>query len=48
MFWVNSNYDLSWPTREVTRGKNAGKIVLREECYDMADALVICKAGIVN
>jgi hypothetical protein len=33
-----------WPTREVTRGKNRGKVLLEDTCYDMADAYVMARA----
>lgn len=43
--WVSADLpDYSWPTRDVTRGKNRGKVLLDETCYDMADAYVMAQA----
>jgi len=43
--WVQSiDENVTFETREVTRGKNKGDIVLVSESYDMADAYVIGKA----
>jgi hypothetical protein len=46
--WVTSDlgtYD--WPTKIISRGINKGLVKLEKYCYDMADAYVICKAGII-
>lgn len=37
-----------WPTKVVSRGVNKGCVKFEQYCYDMADAYIICKAGIVN
>lgn len=48
--WVD--HDLTekynWPMKVVSRGKNKGVVKFEKYCYDMADAYVICKAGIIN
>ena len=48
MDWVYNDlggYD--WPTKTISRGKNKGVVKYEKFCYDMADAYVICKAGII-
>ena len=48
MDWVASDighYD--WPTKIISRGKNKGLVKYEKFCYDIADAYVICKAGII-
>ena len=43
--WVmQDNKTIKFKTRELTRGKNKGKVVFLKESYDMADAYVIGKA----
>ena len=39
---------ISWPTREVTRGKFAGMTRVINESYDMADAYVIGKSFLIE
>lgn len=48
--WVNKDLgtEYNWPMKIVTRGKNKGVVKFEKYCYDMADAYVICKAGIIN
>ena len=48
MDWVSADlggYD--WPTRIISRGPNKGHVKYEKFCYDIADAYVICKAGII-
>ena len=48
MDWVGfdlGGYD--WPTKIISRGKNKGLVKYEKFCYDIADAYVICKAGII-
>jgi hypothetical protein len=48
MDWVDldlGGYD--WPTKIISRGKNKGLVKYEKFCYDIADAYVICKAGII-
>jgi hypothetical protein len=48
MAWVGSDlggYD--WPTKIISRGPNKGRVKYEKYCYDIADAYVICKAGII-
>ena len=48
MDWVDKDiggYD--WPTKVISRGKNKGLVKYEKFCYDIADAYVICKAGII-
>ena len=48
MDWVSldlGGYD--WPTKVISRGKNKGLVKYEKFCYDIADAYVICKAGII-
>ena len=37
----------TWPKKTLKRGPRAGMEIYRTECYDMADAYVVCKAHIV-
>lgn len=37
-----------WETKIVSRGANKGSVKFEQYCYDMADAYIICKAGIIN
>lgn len=48
--WVTNDIDFEydWPKKLVTRGKYKNNVKLEKFCYDMADAYVICKAGIKN
>lgn len=46
--WCQTQPDISefeWPTRVITRGPRKGLEVMKDECYDMADAYVIASAG---
>ena len=48
MAWVGldlGGYD--WPTKIISRGPNKGRVKYEKYCYDIADAYVICKAGII-
>lgn len=48
MEWVDKDiggYD--WSTKIISRGKNKGLVKYEKFCYDIADAYVICKAGII-
>ena len=46
--WVDKDIgNYSWPTKVISRGKNKGRVKYEDFCYDMADAYVICKSGIV-
>ena len=48
MDWVYSDLGgYEWPTKVISRGKNKGVVKYEKFCYDMADAYVICKAGII-
>lgn len=47
--WVlANNKKIKLPTRQVTRGKHAGKIRPCDESYDMADAYVIGSAHLIE
>jgi hypothetical protein len=46
--WVKSHPDFSgyeWPTKVMKSGPRRGMRVQAKECYDIADAAVICLAG---
>lgn len=46
--WVDSDLgNYKWPTKVISRGVNKGRVKYENYCYDMADAYVICKSGIV-
>ena len=48
MDWVDSDLGgYNWPTKIISRGPNKGHVKYEKFCYDIADAYVICKAGIV-
>ena len=49
MIWVDKDLKESylWPTKVISRGPNKGLVKYEKFCYDMADAYVICKAGII-
>ena len=49
MLWVDKDLKESflWPTKVISRGPNKGLVKYEKFCYDMADAYVICKAGII-
>ena len=45
--WVAGELpSFTWPVRTPTRGKNKGKEIFVNQCYDMADAYVIARACI--
>ena len=47
--WVSIDEpSIDFPTREITRGKNAGTIRPIAECFDMADAYVIGKSFLIE
>ncbi len=47
--WVKSQEnDISWPIKNIVRGKNKGDVKFEPACYDMADAYVIGKAAVIN
>ena len=45
--WVKTQIDFSWPEKIISRGVNKGVVKLEESCYDMSDAYVISRAGIL-
>lgn len=48
MDWVDSDLGgYNWPTKVISRGPNKGLVKYEKFCYDIADAYVICKAGII-
>ena len=48
MEWVGLDLGgYNWPTKIISRGKNKGLVKYEKFCYDIADAYVICKAGII-
>tara|TARA_B100001063_G_scaffold7612_1_gene5845 strand:+ start:230 stop:808 length:579 start_codon:yes stop_codon:yes gene_type:complete len=48
MDWVSTDLGgYNWPTRIISRGPNKGHVKYEKFCYDIADAYVICKAGII-
>ena len=48
MDWVDSDMGgYAWPTKIISRGVNKGLVKYEKFCYDIADAYVICKAGII-
>ena len=46
--WVNSEITYDWPTRVMKSGPRKGQVVLEDYVYDMADAYVIARAGLVQ
>lgn len=47
--WVSSQEpQWTWPTKTLTRGKNAGSTIHETFCYDMADAYVIGKVALYD
>jgi len=47
--WVKAlENDISWPIKNIVRGKNKGDVKFEPACYDMADAYVIGKAAVIN
>lgn len=48
MDWVDNDMGgYNWPTKIISRGVNKGLVKFENFCYDIADAYVICKAGII-
>ena len=48
MEWVGKDLGgYNWPTKIISRGPNKGRVKFEKFCYDIADAYVICKAGII-
>ena len=48
MDWVDADLGgYNWPTKIISRGPNKGRVKYEKFCYDIADAYVICKAGII-
>ena len=37
-----------WPTKKLKSGPRKGVVILDPVCYDMADAYVIARAGLMN
>lgn len=50
LLWVDKdlNGNFLWPMKKINRGKNKGIVKYENFCYDMADAYVICKSGILT
>ena len=54
MEWVNqdiiknSRIDYQWRTKTLKSGPRKGVVILDPVCYDMADAYVIARAGLMN
>lgn len=46
--WVNEKTNYDWPTKIMKSGPRKGLEVLEDSVYDMADAYVIARAGIVQ
>jgi len=48
MDWVDADLGgYNWPTKIISRGPNKGRVKYEKFCDDIADAYVICKAGII-
>ena len=48
--WVSADLDnpgYQWPTKVLKSGPRKGAVILDPGCFDMADAYVIAKAGII-
>lgn len=46
--WVDKDIGgYSWKTKVISRGKNKGLVKFENFCYDISDAYVICKSGIL-
>ena len=45
--WVKTQISFNWPEKIISRGVNKGVVKLEESCYDMSDAYVISRAGIL-
>ena len=46
--WVFEDINYSWPTKILKSGPRKGQKINLDECYDIADAYVIAKAGFVH
>ena len=43
--WVTSDCNkINWPYKTISRGRNKGQVVVKNEAYDMADAYIVGKA----
>ena len=50
--WVQSdiksyNFNFHWPEKTMKSGKNKGQVRIDASCYDIADAYVIAKSGLL-
>lgn len=45
--WVKEREKFKWPEKLISRGVNKGLVKYDESCYDMSDAYVISKAGLL-
>jgi hypothetical protein len=45
--WVSSETDYAWPTKILKGGPRKGQEVLIDACYDMSDAYLIARAGLI-
>jgi len=46
--WVSGEIDFLWPTKILKSGPRKGLKITKDTCYDMADAYVIARAGILE
>ena len=46
--WVSAQIDYDWPEKILKSGPRKGQTILNPVCYDMADAFVIAKSGLMN
>ena len=46
--WVQSQLEYDWPKKTLKSGPRKGVTILDPVCYDMADAYVISRAGLMN
>jgi hypothetical protein len=44
---ISERIKFDWPTKVLKSGPRKGKKVINNVSYDMADALVVCQAGIL-
>ena len=45
--WSRANIEYEWPTKILKSGPRKGKTVLDTRSYDMMDAYIVAKAGLV-
>jgi len=45
--WVKERENFVWPEKIISKGVNKGLVKYDESCYDMSDAYVISKAGLL-